>query len=212
LINNAGIVRPASILDSTAAQVDQYAMLPTHPTELPKSDIHDRTFRTNTLSHFTLLRAILPHMLRERRGTIVTISSVLGRLGAANLSSYTASKAALLALHASLRAELAAIPDAQDIKTILVTPGQMGTDMFHGLKTPSNFFAPILSPAEVAKSIMGLIERGESGQVALPLYSRYVEVLGTLPVGVQALIRRWSGVDTAITDAGLVQKVVKEEK
>jgi NAD(P)-dependent dehydrogenase (short-subunit alcohol dehydrogenase family) len=212
LINNAGIVRPASILDSTATQVEQYAMLHTHPTELPKSDIHDRTFRTNTLSHFTLLRAILPHMLRERRGTIVTISSVLGRLGAANLSSYTASKAALLALHASLRAELAAIPDAQDIKTILVTPGQMGTDMFHGLKTPSNFFAPILSPAEVAKSIMGLIERGESGQVALPLYSRYVEVLGTLPVGVQALIRRWSGVDTAITDAGLVQKVVKEEK
>ena len=121
-------------------------------------------------------------------------------------------KAALLALHASLRAELATIPDAQDIKTILVTPGQMGTDMFHGLKTPSNFLAPILSPAEVAKSIMGLIERGESGQVALPLYSRYAEVLATLPVGVQALIRRWSGVDTAIANAGLVQKVVKEKR
>ena len=179
---------------------------------LYQPDTNNRTFRTNTLSHFTLLRAILPHMLRERRGTIVTVASVLGRLGAANLSSYSASKAALLTMHASLRAELAQNPEAQDIKTILVTPGQMGTTMFHGMKTPSNFLAPILSPAEVAKSIMSLIEKGESGDIALPLYSRYVEILGILPVGVQTLVRRWSGVDTAIADAGLTKKTTSDEK
>lgn len=179
---------------------------------LDKPDTHNRVFRTNTLSHFTILRAILPHMLRERRGTIVTVSSVLGRLGAANLASYAASKAALLAMHSSLRAELVQNPEAQDIKTILVTPGQMGTTMFHGMKTPSNFLAPILSPAEVAKSIMTLIEKGESGDVALPLYSRYVEVLAILPVGVQTLIRRWSGVDTAIAEAGLAKKATIDAK
>ncbi|KAF1977558.1 short chain dehydrogenase/reductase [Bimuria novae-zelandiae CBS 107.79] len=192
LVSNAGVVRPKSILDSTAEDVEQ-------------------TFRTNTLSHFTLLRAILPHMLRERRGTIVTVSSVLGRLGAANLASYCASKAALLALHDSLRAELAQNPDAQDIKTVLVTPGQMGTKMFAGLKTPSNFLAPVVSPAELAKSIMGLIERGESGEVSLPLYARYAGILGLLPVGVQALVRRWSGVDTAIEEGGLIVKTTTEK-
>ncbi|KAJ4295108.1 hypothetical protein N0V90_007117 [Kalmusia sp. IMI 367209] len=193
LINNAGIVHTKSILDSTAHEVEQ-------------------TFRTNTLSHFNTLRACLPHMLQERRGTIVTVSSVLGRLGAANLSSYASSKAALLALHHSLRAELAQNPDAKDIKTILVTPGQMGTNMFEGVKTPSNFLAPIVSPAEIAKTVLGLIEKGESGEVAVPLYSRYIEILEALPVGVQALVRRWSGVDTAIAKAGLAKKVETEKK
>jgi short-subunit dehydrogenase len=165
-----------------------------------------RVFRTNTLSHFNTLRTFLPHMLREQRGTIVTVSSVLGSLGAANLSSYTASKAALLALHGSLRAELAQHPDGKDIKTILVTPGQMSTKMFDGLKTPSKFLAPVVAPVDVAKDILKLIEKGESGEVAVPLYSQYIQILGVLPVGVQALVRRWSGVDTAIARAGMVRK------
>ncbi|KAF2020717.1 NAD(P)-binding protein [Aaosphaeria arxii CBS 175.79] len=186
LINNAGIVRPKPILDSTAAEVEQ-------------------TFRTNTLSHFNTLRTFLPHMLREGRGTIVTVSSVLGHLGAANLSSYTASKAALHALHQSLRAELAQNPEARDIKTILVSPGQMSTNMFAGVETPSSFFAPVVRPVDVAKEILRLVEKGESGDVVLPLYSSWISVLGLLPAGMKALVRRWSGVDTAIAKAGLVQ-------
>lgn len=192
LINNAGIVHSKSILDSTAEDVEQI-------------------FRTNTLSHFNTLRTFLPHMLREGRGTIVTVSSVLGSLGAANLSSYTASKAALLALHHSLRAELAQHPDGKEIKTILVTPGQMSTKMFDGVKTPSNFLAPVVAPVDVAKDILRLIEKGESGEVAVPLYSQYIQILGVLPVGVQALIRRWSGIDTALTKAGLVTKGANEK-
>lgn len=181
-----------SILDTTAEEVE-------------------RTFRINVLSQFNTLRAFLPHMIRERRGTIVTVSSVLGHLGAANLSAYTASKAALLALHHSLKAELAQIPEASEIKTILVTPGHMSTKMFAGVKTPG-FLAPIVTPAEIGKSIIKLVERGESGEIALPLYSQYVGFLGVLPNGVQHLIRKWSGLDTAIDKAGLVKKSLSEEK
>ncbi|KAF2704416.1 NAD(P)-binding protein [Pleomassaria siparia CBS 279.74] len=191
LINNAGIVHSKSILDSTAEDVEN-------------------VFRTNTLSHFNTLRTFLPHMLREGRGTIVTVSSVLGSLGAANLSSYAASKAALLALHHSLRAELAQHQDGKEIKTILVTPGQMSTRMFADVKTPSNFLAPIVAPVDVAKDILRLVEQGESGEVAVPLYSQYIGILGVLPVGVQTLVRRWSGVDTAIVKAGLVQNEKSE--
>jgi short-subunit dehydrogenase len=171
-----------------------------------------RTFRVNTLSHFTTLRAFLPHMLAEGRGTIVTVSSVLGHLGAANLSAYAASKAALLALHHSLRAELAQIPEAQEIKTILVQPGQMSTRMFEGVTTPSNFLAPIVTPADIGKEIIKLVEKGESGEISLPLYSKYIQILGVLPVGVQHLIRRWSGMDRAIGKAGLVKKQTSEKK
>jgi short-subunit dehydrogenase len=146
-------------------------------------------------------------MLHEGRGTIVTVSSVLGHLGAANLSAYTASKAAITALHHSLRAELAQMPEAAEIKTILVTPGQMSTKMFANVTTPSNFFAPITTPAQVGKDIIKLIERGESGEISLPLYSRYISFLGVLPVGVQHLFRKWSGVDTAIGKARVVKEV-----
>jgi len=138
-------------------------------------------------------------MLKERRGTIVTVSSVLGHLGAANLSAYTASKAALLALHHSLRAELAQIAEAKEIKTILVTPGQMSTQMFADVKPPSNFFGPTATPADLGKNIIKLIERGESGEVAIPLYSHWIGFFFVLPVGIQQLVRRWSGLDTAVT-------------
>ncbi|KAF2651013.1 short chain dehydrogenase/reductase [Lophiostoma macrostomum CBS 122681] len=193
LINNAGIVRPQSILDSTAEDVE-------------------KTFRTNTFSHFNTLRTFLPYMLQERRGTIVTVSSVLGHLGAANLSSYTASKAALLALHHSVKAEIAQLPDGKDIKTILVSPGQMSTKMFEGVQTPSNFFAPLAAPVDVAKEIIKLVEKGEGGEIAVPLYAKWIQILGILPAGVQTLVRRWAGVDTAIAKSGLANKTVVSEK
>jgi short-subunit dehydrogenase len=171
-----------------------------------------RTFRVNTLSHFITLKTFLPYMLREGRGTIVTVSSVLGHLGAANLSAYTASKAALLALHHSLRAELAQIPEAAEIKTILVTPGQMSTQMFADVKPPSNFFAPTATPAALAKSIIRLIERGEGGEVAIPMYSQYIGFFSILPVGIQHLVRRWSGLDTAVGKVGYKSGNTTEEK
>jgi short-subunit dehydrogenase len=151
-------------------------------------------------------------MLREGRGTIVTVSSVLGHLGAANLSAYTASKAALLALHHSLRAELAQIPEAAEIKTILVTPGQMSTRMFADVEPPSRFFAPTATPADLGKNIIKMIERGESGEVAIPLYSQYVGFFMILPAGIQQLVRRWSGLDTAVGKVSTGKVGAKEKK
>jgi NAD(P)-dependent dehydrogenase (short-subunit alcohol dehydrogenase family) len=47
----------------------------------------DRNLRVNLHSHFHTVRAFLPDMLSAGRGTIVTMSSVLGYLGCANLCS-----------------------------------------------------------------------------------------------------------------------------
>lgn len=152
-------------------------------------------------------------MLAEGRGTIVTVSSVLGHLGAANLSAYCASKAALLALHHSLRAELAQTPGAEEIKTILVQPGQMSTKMFEHVHAPSKFFGPIVTPAEMAQGIIKMVERGESGEIALPLYSRYIQIFGCLPFGIQHIARKWSGLDTAVElGKGKIQKETDEKK
>jgi hypothetical protein len=88
----------------------------------------------------------------------------------------------------------------------------MGTNMFAGVQTPSNFLAPIVTPAEIGKDIIRLIEKGESGEIALPLYSRYIQILGVLPVGVQHLVRRWSGMDKAVGRIDPVKKEKSEER
>ncbi|KAI9696051.1 MAG: hypothetical protein M1836_005882 [Candelina mexicana] len=176
LINNAGIVNGKPLLELTPQQIEN-------------------NFRVNLLSHFHTLQTFLPGMLLEKRGTIVTISSVLAHLGCKNLSDYTAAKAGLLALHSSLTAELAPYPD---IKTLLVTPGQLSTPLFAGVSTPSNFLGPIVEPVDVAKEIIAAIDAGVSGELAMPLYARWIQWLAIMPVGVRTVVRWASGVDRAM--------------
>lgn len=134
-------------------------------------------------------------MIREGQGTIVTMSSVLGQIGSAGLTDYAASKAGLTALHKSLTAELNSTPE---IKTILVTPGQMSTPLFNGVKTPNSFFGPVLEPVDVAKEVIAAIDAGSSAVLAMPLYARWIDWMNVAPVGVQAILRKISGVDNAM--------------
>lgn len=142
---------------------------------------------------------------RPLGGTIVTVSSVLGHLGASHLSDYAAAKAGLMAMHASLRAELASMaslsdapPGAQNIRTVLVKPGQLSTQLFSSIDTPNNFFGPIVEGPELAKAIVRAVDEGTSSVIAMPLYARYIEWLGVLPYGLQRIARWGSGVDRAM--------------
>jgi NAD(P)-dependent dehydrogenase (short-subunit alcohol dehydrogenase family) len=137
----------------------------------------------------------------ETGGTIVTISSVLGKLGASHLSDYTAAKAGLIAMHNSLRAELAsstAPEGAEAVRMILVTPGQLNTGLFAGLETPNTFFGPVVEPVELAREIVQMIDAGESGEISMPLYARWIDWMHVLPVSMQKLARWVSGVDIAM--------------
>lgn len=121
---------------------------------------------------------------------------------------YTAAKAGLVAFHASLKAELScsAHQGAENIKTVLVTPGQLGTSMFGGLRTPSAFLAPIVEPVELAKEIVSVIDSGLSGEVALPLYSRLAPLLAALPSGIWTIGRAFSEMDNAMLDFSAQKK------
>ncbi|KAI5204434.1 NAD(P)-binding protein [Aureobasidium subglaciale] len=190
LINNAGIVNGLPLLSLTPSQ-------------------YSRCFAINTLSHFHTTRTFLPSMLTSPLGgTIVTVSSVLGHLGASHLTDYTASKAALLAFHTSLRAEISQLssspqyPGANNIRMVLVKPGQLSTAMFSTLKSPSDFFGPVVQAKDLAKAIVDSIEEGRDGVVAMPVYAWLVEWLGILPVGLQRAARWMSGVDGAMQTFG----------
>ncbi|OMP86246.1 Short-chain dehydrogenase/reductase family 16C member 6 [Diplodia seriata] len=187
LINNAGVVNGKPLLDLSPAEVE-------------------RNFRVNLLAHFNTLQTFLPGMLNAPDGgTIVTVSSVLGKVGAACLSDYTAAKAGLIAMHNSLLAELkqSSNPGAKNIKTVLVTPGQLGTQLFGDLATPSGFLAPIVEPVQVAQAIIKMIDAGEGGEISFPLYARWMEWMNVLPSGLQWVIRGASGVDDAMRNFGL---------
>lgn len=187
MINNAGVVNGLPLLELPAAAIE-------------------RNFRINLLSHYFTIQTFLPAMLeRPSGGTIVTVASVLGHLGASKLSDYTAAKAGLIAMHASLRAELASMASAQDpppgarnIRTVLIKPGQLSTQMFGSMQTPSQFFGPVVEAVDLAKAIVKAVDSGKSSVIAMPLYAQYIEWLGVLPAGLQRIARAVSGVDTAM--------------
>lgn len=164
----------------------------------------ERNFRVNLLSHFNTIQTFLPAMLeRPEGGTIITVASVLGHLGAAQLSDYAAAKAGLIAMHTSLAAEVANMsrdiaPGAENIRTLLVKPGQLSTPLFAGMQTPSEFFGPVVDARDLAAAIVKGVASGRSGVLAMPLYSRWIEALFVLPYGAQVVLRKLSGVDRAM--------------
>ena len=78
---------------------------------------------------FHTIQAVLPHMLHEKAGCIVNISSIWGLRGAACEVAYSASKAAVIGLTRSLAAELA----PSHIRVNCIAPGVIATDMVRGL-------------------------------------------------------------------------------
>lgn len=175
LINNAAIVIGKTLLDLSLDEID-------------------KSLTTNLLGPFYCLKTFLPAIIRGGRGgTIVNVSSVIGTVGAAQLTDYAAAKAGLTAMHRSLTAELR--ESHPEIRTVLVTPGQVSTPLFYGVQTPNSFIAPVVEPVDVAKEIVAAIDSGKGATVAMPLYARWVDWLNVLPVGVQTIARWAAGVD-----------------
>nr|OQO16228.1 hypothetical protein B0A51_16831 [Rachicladosporium sp. CCFEE 5018] len=193
LLNLAAVLHPSPLLS------------------LPRSLI-STSLTTNLTSSFNTIHTFLPLLLASPTGgTIVNLSSVLGKLGAANLATYTAAKAGQIALHNSVRAELAlpsAPPGADKIRMILVTPGQLATLLFDGIETPNNFLGPMVEPVELAKLVVERICEGRSGEISLPVYASMIGWLGVLPWSLQRLARWAAGVDGAME--GVVQRRARE--
>ena len=91
-------------------------------------------FETNFFGTIRLIKAIVPIMRKQRNGTIVNISSMVGRFGVPLNAAYVSSKFALEGLSESISFELQKF----GIKVILVEPGVIQTDFFQNLKNRGN--------------------------------------------------------------------------
>lgn len=174
LVSNAGIVRPGTIL------------------ETPIADVR-RTLDVNFTAQFILVQAFLPDMLKHG-GHWLTVGSTLGYIGGHSLSTYTASKAAVISFHESLTAE---VGPYSNLATTLLVPGQMSDSMFAKLDPPNTFLAPSADLEKVAAIVAYHIECRHKGEFAMPLYGRFMGIMRVLPSGMQQLARRFSGMDAA---------------
>jgi 3-oxoacyl-[acyl-carrier protein] reductase len=84
-----------------------------------------RVLDTNLVGAFRVVRRALPKMLRQRKGRIVLISSVVALSGAAGQANYAASKAGLIGFGRSLAREIG----SRSITVNVVAPGFIETDM-----------------------------------------------------------------------------------
>lgn len=110
LVLCAGIAHYGLLQDMTAAQ-------------------WQRLFDVNVTGMFHCIRAALPGMLHRHSGSIVTLSSMWGQVGASCEAAYAATKGAVIALSRSLAQELG----PAGIRVNCVAPGVIQTDMIANL-------------------------------------------------------------------------------
>jgi 3-oxoacyl-[acyl-carrier protein] reductase len=140
LVNNAAITRDTLLLRM-------------------KPEEWDQVIATNLTAAFRLCKACVRRMLKERRGRIVNLTSVVGVTGNAGQVNYAAAKAGLLGLTKSLAQELA----SRGITVNAVAPGFVDTDMTRALNETQR--AALLAriplgrlgtPADIAAAVLFL--------------------------------------------------------
>jgi 3-oxoacyl-[acyl-carrier protein] reductase len=110
LVNNAAITRDALLLRM-------------------KPEDWDAVIATNLTSVFRLSKGCLKRMMKERRGRIISLTSIVGLTGNAGQANYAAAKAGILGFTKSLAKEIA----SRGITVNAVAPGFIDTDMTRAL-------------------------------------------------------------------------------
>ncbi|HMS67388.1 MAG TPA: 3-oxoacyl-[acyl-carrier-protein] reductase [Saprospiraceae bacterium] len=110
LINNAGITKDTLMLRMSEDQWDD-------------------VIKVNLKSVFNLTKHILKPMLKQRSGSIIHMSSVVGVFGNAGQANYAASKAGIIGFSKSIAKEVG----SRGIRSNVIAPGFIATDMTHAL-------------------------------------------------------------------------------
>lgn len=122
-------------------------------------DEWDTILNTNLRGTFLFCIAVLPEMMKVRRGVIVNISSILGKTGIANMAAYCSSKFGVLGLTQSLAEETR----PYGINVYAVCPGPTNTPLHSSIVGTENT-GSAMSPDRVAEKIVALV----TGKIALP--------------------------------------------
>ena len=129
LINNAGITKDGLLIRMDDAQ-------------------WDRVLTINLKGTFLCTRAAAKHMLKQRRGRIVSIASIVGLIGNPGQANYAASKAGIIGFTKAVAKELA----SRSITCNAIAPGFIKTEMTDAL------------PEQAKQRLMEAIPMGTLGE------------------------------------------------
>ena len=110
LVNNAGITKDGLMMRMSEAQ-------------------WDAVINVNLKSAFNFIHACTPIMMKQKSGSIINMSSVVGVSGNAGQANYSASKAGMIGLAKSVAKELG----SRGIRANAIAPGFIETEMTHAL-------------------------------------------------------------------------------
>lgn len=140
LVNNAGITR-----DNLLMRLSE--------------DDWDSVINTNLKSIYNLTKPVSMVMLRQKEGSIINLTSIVGMIGQAGQSNYSASKAGIIGFTKSIADELG----SRNIRSNAIAPGFIKTEMTEELSEDlkKNYLSGIplkrfAEPEEVAKSALFL--------------------------------------------------------
>lgn len=137
LINNAGITQDKLIM-------------------MMSEEDWDKVLQNNLKSTFNCSKAVVKHMVRNRYGRIINISSVAGQMGNAGQTNYSASKAGQIGFTKALAREVA----SRNITVNAIAAGYIETDIWNSV--PENMRDTVLaliplgrkgSPSEIAYAV-----------------------------------------------------------
>ena len=134
LVNCAGVAHQTPFLQSKLPQVQEEIAI-------------------NLLGMYTVTRLIARRMVSQREGTIVNVASLMGKVAAPTMSTYSATKFAILGFTQALRGELA----SHNVQVISLLPTLTDTDMVRDMSL-FRWMVP-MSPQRVAQALMRGIDR-----------------------------------------------------
>jgi NAD(P)-dependent dehydrogenase (short-subunit alcohol dehydrogenase family) len=157
---------------------------------------HRRVIETNLFGSILCARAVLPVFRKQRFGTLINMSSMLGKVGQPFVPAYVISKFGLRGLSEALRSDFADVPG---VRICTLYPFAVDTPHFEAganwLGLEARPLPPVQSPERVAAIVANVIEH--------PRRERHVPRLATLGVAlhsiaprpmerlVQAVVREW---------------------
>ena len=112
LVNNAGITRDGLFMRMS-------------------SENWEAVINTNLNSAFYMTNSVIKQMIKQREGCIINMSSIVGLMGNAGQTNYSAAKAGLIGFTKSLAKELG----SRNIRVNAIAPGFIQTDMTKDLDT-----------------------------------------------------------------------------
>jgi 3-oxoacyl-[acyl-carrier protein] reductase len=129
LVNCAGVAHQAPFLRSPLPKVQE-------------------EIATNLMGMYTITRQVARRMAAQGEGTIVNVSSLMGKIAAPTMATYSATKSAILGFTQALRSELA----EHNIQVVALLPTLTDTDMVRDLQLFR--WVVRMTPEQVAKALI----------------------------------------------------------